>query len=248
MWRFVGIHWLLVQVGQWCWALVAVPHWRAVGAGGFSWACVMFRSCGAVVVGLLAPVVVVVDVLSPGRHLWRVASVTWLRAVAMAESGGGCRMLARGGGGGGGRERDGHADSNFAFLVSSGIQWTMTGLIVHWTGTGLRKVACSPWTGHCASQSGLATGPLESRWITWGMVKTLVIWPHFINPACLTWKCSALDTPGSNAIVNTAALQVAACSSQSRKTLPSIVNLTVNGQPSSRKLPWEVKSLYLYIG
>ncbi|EDR09220.1 uncharacterized protein LACBIDRAFT_326644 [Laccaria bicolor S238N-H82] len=37
---------------------------------------------------------------------------------------------------------------------------------------------------------------------------------------------NALDTPGSNAIVNTAALQVAACGSQSRKTLPSIVNLT----------------------
>ncbi|EDR02300.1 uncharacterized protein LACBIDRAFT_332471 [Laccaria bicolor S238N-H82] len=50
-------------------------------------------------------------------------------------------------------------------LDSSGIQWTMTGLVVHWTGTGLRKVACSPPTWPSNWATGIHWTPLDSTGI-----------------------------------------------------------------------------------
>jgi hypothetical protein len=56
-------------------------------------------------------------------------------------------------------------------LDSTGLHWTVTGLLVHWTGTGLSKVACSPvgvqwtrldWTG--LESSGLSIAPANLAW------------------------------------------------------------------------------------
>ncbi|EDR10558.1 uncharacterized protein LACBIDRAFT_325297 [Laccaria bicolor S238N-H82] len=89
----------------------------------------------------------------------------------MAESGGGCRTLARGGGGGGGRERDGHADVTMPQKANVTV-WQRLNTTVHWTGTGLRKVACSPvrvqWTG--LDWTGLDLSPVD-----WALCKP--IWP-----------------------------------------------------------------------
>ncbi|EDR13060.1 uncharacterized protein LACBIDRAFT_322479 [Laccaria bicolor S238N-H82] len=119
--------------------------------------------------GLLAPVVVVVDVSSPG------CVVVLLRRVDI------CGTLARGGGGGGGRERDGHADvtmpqkanmtSNFAFLVVIDIHNPVESSGLDWTGLDLSPVdwaLCKPiWPSNWAT--GIHWTPLDSTWITWGM-------------------------------------------------------------------------------